>query len=170
MIRSSVKRLLRIVDLLAIDSTITRRDFRGAGQREDRLGKDASSFGIQRLANRAPLQGAGSTCPHPVQRGSIRGTKPSCHVLVLFARTEKGPADGQDQPRCPSNRRRHKRKTPAPLPRNRRFFSIPQTQIRGQRFCVWVGSSPQWCALSKEVITSAGKRRGRFQRPYSSSC
>jgi hypothetical protein len=34
MIRSSVKRLLRIVDLLAIDSTITRRDFRGAGHGE----------------------------------------------------------------------------------------------------------------------------------------
>src|SRR2546422_6397000 len=33
MICSSVKRLLRIVDLLAIDSTIPWRDFRGAGQK-----------------------------------------------------------------------------------------------------------------------------------------
>jgi hypothetical protein len=32
MICSSVKRLLRIVDLLAIDSTISWREFRGAGQ------------------------------------------------------------------------------------------------------------------------------------------
>jgi hypothetical protein len=35
MICSSVKRLFRIVDLLAIDSTITRRDFRGAGHRQE---------------------------------------------------------------------------------------------------------------------------------------
>src|SRR6266542_6352175 len=34
---------------------------------ERRLGKDASSCGIRRLANPAPLQGAGSTCPHPVR-------------------------------------------------------------------------------------------------------